>query len=407
VAQAANWALLVAGSNSYSNYRHQSDICDMYQILHMNGIPDSHIIVMMYDDIANNPSNPRRGEIINWPGGPDVYKGVPHDYTGNEVTAANFLKILQGQDMGGKKTIKSTADDNVFVFYSDHGSVNLVAFPTGGYLYAKDLNAALADMASKKKFKELVFYIEACESGSMFNNKLPSNIKIYGFTASHPSESSWACDYDSSVRAYLNDCWSRNFMQDMRKHHAGGWTLQQEADAVGAQTTQSKSCQYGDMSFINNDISLYVGKSNAEVEMNRMRMHRHHHGGMKMMRRAGDAVAARMATLAALEHQIDSVADEEKPELRTRYVAELAKVKRADSIFGELRARLPAKDLPQADVCHPAGVDEDCLRGAIEAVQAKCGELDDYMMDNIKHLARFCAAGLDMDLLRTTLAKVC
>ncbi len=54
ITQAANWALLVAGSNGWENYRHQSDVCHAYQILHKNGIPDSNIVVMMYDDIANN-----------------------------------------------------------------------------------------------------------------------------------------------------------------------------------------------------------------------------------------------------------------------------------------------------------------------------------------------------------------
>lgn len=51
---AANWAVLVAGSNGWYNYRHQSDVCHAYQILHKNGIPDSNIIVMMYDDLAQN-----------------------------------------------------------------------------------------------------------------------------------------------------------------------------------------------------------------------------------------------------------------------------------------------------------------------------------------------------------------
>ena len=47
------WALLVAGSNGYYNYRHQADVCHAYQILHKNGVPDERIVVMMYDDIAN------------------------------------------------------------------------------------------------------------------------------------------------------------------------------------------------------------------------------------------------------------------------------------------------------------------------------------------------------------------
>ena len=51
---AANWAVLVAGSSGWDNYRHQADVCHAYQILHKNGIPDSNIVVMMYDDIAKS-----------------------------------------------------------------------------------------------------------------------------------------------------------------------------------------------------------------------------------------------------------------------------------------------------------------------------------------------------------------
>ena len=51
---AANWAVLVAGSSEWTNYRHQADVCHSYQILHKNGIPDSNIIVMMYDDLAHH-----------------------------------------------------------------------------------------------------------------------------------------------------------------------------------------------------------------------------------------------------------------------------------------------------------------------------------------------------------------
>ena len=55
-----NWAVLVAGSNGWYNYRHQADVCHAYQILHKNGIPDSNIIVMMYDDLAKNKQYVRR-----------------------------------------------------------------------------------------------------------------------------------------------------------------------------------------------------------------------------------------------------------------------------------------------------------------------------------------------------------
>jgi len=47
-----HWAVLVAGSNGFWNYRHQADICHAYKTLRKNGVPESNIIVMSYDDIA-------------------------------------------------------------------------------------------------------------------------------------------------------------------------------------------------------------------------------------------------------------------------------------------------------------------------------------------------------------------
>lgn len=48
-----NYAVLVAGSNTYTNYRHQSDIFHHYHILVDRGINPNNIIVFAYDDIAN------------------------------------------------------------------------------------------------------------------------------------------------------------------------------------------------------------------------------------------------------------------------------------------------------------------------------------------------------------------
>jgi legumain len=62
------------------------------------------------DDIADYDYNPTPGVIWNYPGGPDVYHGVPKDYTGRDVNSVNFLKVLQGQEMsvGSGKTVKVT-----------------------------------------------------------------------------------------------------------------------------------------------------------------------------------------------------------------------------------------------------------------------------------------------------------
>ena len=60
-AKGEKWAVLVAGSNGWWNYRHQADVCHAYQILKENGFPEERIITMRYDDIPDNYANPLPG----------------------------------------------------------------------------------------------------------------------------------------------------------------------------------------------------------------------------------------------------------------------------------------------------------------------------------------------------------
>ena len=119
-----HWAVLVAGSNSYSNYRHQADICHSYKILIGNGMNPDRIITLLYDDIAYNTQNPFQGQIFNKPDatgdGVDVYKNCKIDYKGNDVSPQTFLDVLNGKEIsyGSKKTLKSSSLDNIFVYYS-------------------------------------------------------------------------------------------------------------------------------------------------------------------------------------------------------------------------------------------------------------------------------------------------
>lgn len=46
-------------------------------------------------------------------------------------------------------------------------------------------------MHETNKYAKLVYYMEACESGSMFVD-LPKNLNIYALSAANPTESSYA-----------------------------------------------------------------------------------------------------------------------------------------------------------------------------------------------------------------------
>lgn len=259
------WALLVAGSNGYYNYRHQADVCHAYHVLHNHGIPDERIVVMMYDDIANSTSNPTPGVILNHLNGTDVYNGVPKDYTGELVTPHNFLSVLQGKAISGGsgKVIDSGPEDHVFVFFSDHGAPGLVCFPEENLL-ATNFTEAIVQMHKENKFAKMVLYIEACESGSMFDGLLPDNINVFATTAANPEESSYACYYDDLRQTYLGDLYSVSWMEDSDRENLHIETLKKQFRIVKAETNLSHVTEYGDISIRNMKVSEFQGFKTAD-----------------------------------------------------------------------------------------------------------------------------------------------
>ncbi|XP_075386770.1 legumain [Tenrec ecaudatus] len=246
-----HWVLIVAGSNGWYNYRHQADACHAYQIVHRNGVPDEQIVVMMYDDIANDTSNPTPGIVVNRPNGSDVYKGVLKDYTGEDVTPEIFLAVLRGdaeavKGKGSGKVLKSGPRDHVFVYFTDHGAPGLLAFPNDD-LSVTDLNKTIHFMYKHKKYQKMVFYIEACESGSMMKH-LPNDINVYATTAANPSESSYACYYDEERGTYLGDWYSVNWMEDSDVEDLTKESLHRQYQLVKAHTNTSHVMQYGNKS---------------------------------------------------------------------------------------------------------------------------------------------------------------
>uniref|UniRef100_A0A8C3WLE1 Legumain n=1 Tax=Catagonus wagneri TaxID=51154 RepID=A0A8C3WLE1_9CETA len=257
-----HWVVIVAGSNGWYNYRHQADACHAYQIVHRNGIPDEQIVVMMYDDIANSEDNPTPGIVINRPNGSDVYKGVLKDYTGEDVTPQNFLAVLRGdaeavKGKGSGKVLKSGPRDHVFVYFTDHGATGILVFPNED-LHVKDLNATIQYMYKHRMYRKMVFYIEACESGSMMNH-LPPDIDVYATTAANPKESSYACYYDEARSTYLGDWYSVNWMEDSDSEDLTKETLHKQYQLVKSHTNTSHVMQYGNKSISSMKLMQFQG----------------------------------------------------------------------------------------------------------------------------------------------------
>ncbi|KAM4102373.1 hypothetical protein ACB094_05G218800 [Castanea mollissima] len=225
------WAVLIAGSNGYQNYRHQADVCHAYQLLKKGGLKDENIIVFMYDDIAFDKNRP--GVIINKANGDDIYGGVPKDYTGHHVNVNNFYAVILGNKSahtgGSVKVVDSRPNDHIFIYYTDHGGPGVLVMPNGEY---KKKHAA-------KAYKSMVFYLEACESGSIFESILPDNLDIYATTASNATK----VEYN----ACLGNLYSISWLEDSDKHDLRKETLQKQYEVVSIKSCEcSKENRKGD-----------------------------------------------------------------------------------------------------------------------------------------------------------------
>lgn len=263
---AENWVIIIGGSNGYSNYRHQANIAHQYHQYLDYGVKPEHIIVFDYDDVPESKSNPFPGKLYNLPGDDarEYYEGLIIDYKGEEITKENLFNCMLGVDNGnGKKVLKSTADDKVFINYYDHGAPGLIAL-INDRVKKDELQDVLKQMHEKKMYKELVFYLEACDSATMMED-FPDDLNIYVVTSTDAAVSGWACFcppedivHGKHIGACISEEFGYAYMKDM-DDNGGKDTLAEQFQYIYNSMSRSKPKQWADFSFNNETLAEFFG----------------------------------------------------------------------------------------------------------------------------------------------------
>ncbi len=413
-AGAAHWAVIMAGSNTYGNYRHQTDACHAYQIAKTNGIPESNIILLAYDDIAHDSRNPFPGKLFNKPTaagvpGKDVYAGCKISYKGKDVNAANFLKVLKGDTSAPGPVLKSTAQDHVFVYYTDHGGVGILGVPSGvagGYIHAADINKAIETLQSKGGYKELLFYLEACESGSIFQNLLKApNAKAV--TAANAKESSygWYCGSQAkvdgkSIGSCLGDEFSVKWMEDTDSASIAKETVGQQFSKLVSAVTKSHVQQYGVNSFDNEPIGDFQGNKGELSAI------------AKVDDIEGNGVDSRQVEVHDAYYQVmHAETAQKRKEAEQELAAILARRNAADMKFGKIASaaceisNCLAEEMLEGQV--EAVTKPDCHKAALDSAVENCGSFNDYSMRYSRLFANLCELGMDHQTMKTAIEKGC
>jgi len=403
---AKDWAVIVAGSKSYGNYRHQADACHAYHVTSKFGIPDERIIMMYYDDIAQSSSNPFKGKIFNKPTasgtpGVDVYEGCKKDYTGSKVTPSNFVKVLTGDSSAPGAVLKSTSEDNVFVNFVDHGGTGIIAFPTGS-MSSSMLIKALKTMHSKNMYKKLVFYMEACESGSMFEGLLPTDMSIYVTTASNAKESSWGtyCPPDDKVngvelKSCLGDLYSVNWMENADSVGKEE-TLEDQFKIVQKATSKSHVMQYGTLEWTSDPIGDFMG----DVSNN-------HTSRIASPRKQSVNVDSRDIPLHLAYYnyiRADKSDYSTRQKLANALVSEVESRQKADSLFRTLAANVFSEE----KFFQESNFRGECLccDEVHEVIASHCGDYTDYSLQYSRVVVNLCEVSTS-DIIVRELKALC
>jgi hypothetical protein len=218
--QSGTWALLVAASFGWDNYRHQADMLAQYQRLRANGVPADHIVVVMADDLAQNKRNRRPGTVINAVGGPNLYRDVRADYSPTRITADQLMAILGGHSSATTpKVLNSGPTDNVYVYMAGHGNQNGLYLGLGDTVPARDqqysvltpaaLQQAVDTMAAERRYRRVFVAVEACEGGVLgVGLDAPGALLM---SAASPVEDSLSANYDPSLDTWLADQFSYQY----------------------------------------------------------------------------------------------------------------------------------------------------------------------------------------------------
>ena len=203
IASAERHAIIIAPRANWPDYGVQSESCRMYKDLVAGGVKPENIVLMSTKRISDMKKNPFPGELFtddspNAPGKDYSHGCVEYiDYNEEDINGDVMLAIMRAdvdalKKLTGKenpKVLHSTADDNVMLYFTSHGSSGHIV--VGNSMVSNtELMDTIKYMHEHKMYKNFLFLMEACYSGSMFPD-LTADLNVYAITAADDDHSSY------------------------------------------------------------------------------------------------------------------------------------------------------------------------------------------------------------------------
>uniref|UniRef100_A0AAZ3PZD2 GPI-anchor transamidase n=1 Tax=Oncorhynchus tshawytscha TaxID=74940 RepID=A0AAZ3PZD2_ONCTS len=218
-----NWAVLVCTSRFWFNYRHVANTLSVYRSVKRLGIPDSHIVLMLADDMACNHRNPKPATVFSHKNMElNVYgDDVEVDYRGYEVTVENFLRVLTGRlppSTPRSKRLLSDDHSNILIYLTGTSRWNgFLKFQDSEEISNVELADAFEQMWTKRRYNELLFIIDTCQGASMYERFYSPN--LMALASSQVGEDSLSHQPDLAIGVHLMDRYTFYLLEFLEDIH--------------------------------------------------------------------------------------------------------------------------------------------------------------------------------------------
>jgi phosphatidylinositol glycan class K len=232
VTSANNWAVFVATSRFWSNYRESVNLYYFYETVRSLGIPDSRIVMFLGEDIPCNPRNPYPGEIFGFSPANSISmypsQSPRVDVHGNEVNRKRFLDLISSRYdpfTPLSQRLGSDATSNIFMYVSGHSAVGYTKFQDVEDLSAVDIADSFEIMRLKQKYSRVFWMSDTCRAASLHNAFYSKEIACLG--SSGETDKSYSHPRVSLIGQALIDKFTTMTMEATTKYGWRSITLKQ------------------------------------------------------------------------------------------------------------------------------------------------------------------------------------
>ncbi len=223
-ALADQYAVLVQGSEGYSNYRHQADVLSVYQTLRRGGFTDDHIILILDKKMSSHTKNPEPGIVRNAVDGRDLLGGTDGlpaaviDYDSSDLTPHDVADILAGRSSSRLPVVLPQQEGhNVLFYWSGHGH-NARQSDSDEFAW-RDAYAGegftadlLRQTVQQMKYRKLLIVAEPCY-GECVVQSVKGLSGVLAISGAGATEQSWADHWSDKGRVWMCDRFSLNLVQ--------------------------------------------------------------------------------------------------------------------------------------------------------------------------------------------------